>query len=177
MEIEATKDAGGYSIAAAEVPTDVPRKTMFEAQVDAKRDKWPPDVQEIMKDFGTTDPKVVWAISNAAKRWREIAENQEKIRHKWEIDYDASMQPKLKELAGANIELNAYISQLEDAVKRHSENAMFDEETVELIKAHVRHPGAIEAAVLKERIRCALACLTDSAHADVVRLVLSGEAP
>lgn len=32
----------------------------------------------------------------------------------------------------------------------------FDEEDIDLIKAHVRHPGALEAAKLRETIRCAL---------------------
>lgn len=37
--------------------------------------------------------------------------------------------------------------------------AQFSEEDVELIKAHVRHPGALEAARLRETIRCALVAL------------------
>ncbi len=37
--------------------------------------------------------------------------------------------------------------------------AQFSDEDVALIKAHVRHPGAIEAARLRETIRCTLVAL------------------
>jgi regulator of sirC expression with transglutaminase-like and TPR domain len=39
----------------------------------------------------------------------------------------------------------------------------FTVEDVELIKAHVRHPGALEAAKLKERIACARIALHELA--------------
>jgi len=53
---------------------------------------------------------------------------------------------------------NKHIAQLEQELA----SIPFDAEDVALIKAHVRHPGAIEAAALKERLRCVKALLVSA---------------
>jgi predicted nucleic acid-binding Zn-ribbon protein len=51
--------------------------------------------------------------------------------------------------------------------------AQFSEEDIALIKMHVRHPGALEAARLRETIRCALLAITDGAF-EAAKSILGG---
>lgn len=53
-------------------------------------------------------------------------------------------------------------------------SSVYTAEDHELIKAHVRHPGALEAAKLKERIAAALVALShvDGRHGDVAIAIL-----
>lgn len=63
---------------------------------------------------------------------------------------------------------------LEGLTEELGKNAFTDED-IRLIREHVRHPGALEAAKMKERIACALVALShvDGRHGDVAIAILS----
>jgi hypothetical protein len=65
----------------------------------------------------------------------------------------ATLTVELEGLARHVTTLGSAVASLMDA------KAQFGEEDVAAIKAHVRHPGALEAARLRETIRCALLVL------------------
>lgn len=51
---------------------------------------------------------------------------------------------------------------------------VFSEEDIVLIKSHVRHPGALDAAKLRERIRCACVVLEKPFETATLKQVLNG---
>lgn len=66
-------------------------------------------------------------------------------------------------MAGLSQEVEAmarYVGRLDDLVRSLLDSkSPFSEDDIAAIKAHVRHPGALEAAKLRETIRCALEAL------------------
>lgn len=82
----------------------------------------------------------------------------------------AQLTVELEGMARYVSKLGSSVTSLMDA------KAQFSEEDVELIKAHVRHPGALEAARLRETIRCALLAVKAGADDAAIKMLEESDA-